>query len=252
MKGLKPSFPASTTALHTGRGIAVVLRITRVPLCLAGLMPAMAGPAWSQAVDVTGVLSVASDYTDRGLLSGERKPALQGEVSALFDSHWSASLALGLQQDARHNHRFAARLAHYWALSNDWQADVELRWTDYRNEWTSWEFRYAELGGSATFRDLLSVGIATRRYAGHDDLRWALDTGLRWPIAGDWSANGSLGWAQLPSGYARWYRYGSAGLGWQHGSWSAGVSRIWADKTARAALDDSAQPHWSAFVSKDF
>jgi hypothetical protein len=75
---------------------------------------------------------------------------------------------------------------------------------------------------------------------------------MRWPIAKDWAVNGSAGWAQLPTYTGGWYRYSSAGIGWQRLGWSAGLSRLGADATARSRLGSAAQSHWSAFVAKDF
>lgn len=198
------------------------------------------------------MLALASDLTDRGLQYGPRRPVLQGELSALVDGRWAASLSGSVQGDSSPSHFAGARLSRYWTLSNDWEADAALSWYDHRHD-PIVRYRYAEAGASVAFRDVLSLGLSTRNYTqwpGH--LRWAVDTGLRWPIAGDWSVNGNVGWAQLPTYDGKRYRYSGAGIGWQRNGWSAGLSRIGADSTARTHLGSSARPHWSAFIAKDF
>jgi hypothetical protein len=223
--------------------------------CLAGavlLVLAQAG-CCQQSAGVSGTLTLASEFADRGLQLGLREPALEGEVSLPLAGPWSASLAVGVQDEPAREHRVAARVTRYWALSNDWQLDAGLGWYDHRSAQDARHYRYAEAGASVAFRDLLSLGLATRQYAGEGGpLRWALDVGARWPIAHAWSLNGSVGWAQLPVLSTHGYRYTSAGIGWQRQSWSTGLNRIATDATARDWLGDAARSRWSAFIAKDF
>lgn len=222
--------------------------------CLAGGVVLLFAQAVSaQSVGVSGVLTVASEFTDRGLRLGPRKPTLEGELSAPLFGPWSASLGAGVQDDPAREHRVVARVTRYWTLSNDWQADAGLGWYDHQSAHDGRRYEYAEVGASLAFRDVLSLGVSTRQYAGRNgQLRWGLDAKARWPIVQDWSINGSVGWAQLPTASTQGYRYGGAGIGWQRRSWSAGLARIATDATARSELGDAAQPRWSAFIAKDF
>lgn len=228
-------------------------RSTRERWLAGSVLLVFAQAAWSQSIGVGGVLTLASEFTDRGLRVGPQKPTLEGEVSAPLFGPWSASLAAGTQDDPAREHRVVARVMRYWTLSNDWQADAGLGWYDHRSAQDARRYRYAEVGASVAFRDVLSLGVATRQYAGQrGPLRWAVDAGARWPIANAWSINGSVGWAQVPPLSTQGYGYGSAGIGWQRGTWSAGLNRISTDATARNQLGDAAQPRWSGFIAKNF
>jgi len=220
----------------------------------ASLLLALSGASHGEPVEVRGQIVVASDLTDRGVQLGPTSPFVQGEVSALLDRQWSASLAAGTQHDRSPNDRVVVRLDRYWALSNDWQADAGLRWYDYRQAHAGQHSRYVEFAASVGYRDLFSLGTSAKEYTPRwpGGLHWALDAALRWPIALGWSLDADLGRTQLPTYEAQWYRYAAVGIGWQRRGWSAGLSRIGADSTARDQFGSDAQFHWTAFVAKDF
>jgi hypothetical protein len=220
---------------------------------IACLLLTASGSAAAQATPVHAQVALASDLTERGLLYGPVRPVLQAEVSASFGA-WSAALAAGAQSNTSQLERVSARLTRYWALSNDWQADAELNWYDYRRLRYTPGYSATELGVSASFRDLLSLGASVRNYsdAGAPGLRGAVDAGLRWPLAGRWSVTANLGWAQLPTYEGTWYSYGSGGVGWESGGWNAGLGRTGASRAAREQLGGDAQSHWTAFVAKEF
>lgn len=215
---------------------------------------AAGGPAaWCETLDLRGSFTLASDLTDRGLLLGPRSPVVQGEASLGTPLQGMLSIAAAVHGTAPRNRRWMAHVSRARAWSDDWQSTLDLGWYDYRGTGSTPNFRYAELGVSSSFRDLLSVATGLRRHGGAPDpWRWVFDLGGRWPLAAEWSLQGTIGWAQLPTAQAAWYRYGGAGIGWQRQDWAAGVGWIGADATARAALGRDARPHVSAFVAKDF
>lgn len=210
--------------------------------------------ASAQSPEAHGRVALASELTERGVVRGTRRPVLQGEVSVLFSSQWSASAELSGQGERLDNQRIVLRGSRYWALSRDWQVDASLAWYGYPSMST---INYAEMGTSVGFRDVLSFSLAAIRYTslpgGSKGLRWAIDTGARWPLNDQWSLTAALGASQVPNSTNQHYVYGSAGIAWQYQKWNAGLVRIASNDVARQNFESLAPPtHWSGFVSKDF
>ncbi|WP_284617610.1 hypothetical protein [Aquabacterium humicola] len=215
----------------------------------------VAGPAAAQPVDLQAELALASALTDRGLAVFAPRPTLQLALGA-SRGRWAVSLAASQRIGGSDQPRVAARLSHYRPLDDDWQLDAGLSWYTYPGEAYARAYDRVEAGGGLAWRDVLSIGLTAIDYRAwpgrRGGLQWALDLGLRWPIAGGWSATASAGEADLPPYPQRRYRYGGLGLAWQSAGWRVELGRLGADGTARRWLGAGAAARWSALVAKNF
>jgi hypothetical protein len=207
-------------------------------------------------VEWQGELAAASELIDRGLAIGPRRPLLQAQVSGYFGASWSASLAASVQDNRLDNTRVLARLGRSWSLSNDWQAEAGLGYYAYPGDARYRSFDRSEFGVSASFRDLLSLGLTAIHYpawpGSRAGLHWAMDIGLRWPLAENWSATASLGRADAPMYSSVRYTYAGLGLAWQQGAWRAELNRLGASASSLRWAGDLAQWRWSATIARNF
>lgn len=235
--------PPRTVPTHpVGRRVAAVAAL------LAG-----AG-AGAQPLQWTGHVAVASELTDRGLLVGPRRPSLQAALTAVHNQRWTWSFSASVPSGHERQGRVSAQVGRYERLSDDWQLDAGLAYYAYPGDTVAARANRWELQAGAAYRDLLSLGVAALHFPAwpgqRAGLQWALDLGLRWPLAAGWSATASLGQADVPA-QPRWrYRYGGLGLAWQTADWRLELNRLGSDDTARRVSGAAADARWSATLTR--
>lgn len=231
--------------------------VTRRPGRAAGalwlLLPL---PLAAQPLAIAGELAAATELTDRGLLVGTDRPVLQAAFTLVLDRRWTLGLTGSLPLGEPGQRRLLASLGRYETLSDDWQLDTQLAYYGYPGDAHAGDFNRWELQVGGSYRDVLNLGITALHYPAwpgrRAGLQWALDLGLRWPLAGGWSATASLGRADLPPLPRLRYTYGGLGLAWQAGDWRLELSRLGSDARARRIMGALADRRWSASASWRF
>lgn len=240
-----------------------VLRTTPAlpAMVLAAATLAAPAAAAGSTVQWQGELALASAITDRGLLVGPDRPALQaqlaGSLPGAAGSGWSAGLAASVQgRDGRHRRRLVW-LSTYRPLDNDWQAGAVLG--DYAypgGDAGARAFDRSEAGVHLAWRDLFTAGVTAIHYPAwpgrRAGLQWAFDIGARWPLGGPWSLTASLGRADMPPLPERRYTYGGLGLAWESGDWRLQLDHLGTDAAARRRLGESARARWSVLAVRNF
>jgi hypothetical protein len=237
--------PEGARSPATGCGWAVAWTIAYL-LCSGS-------PASAQALAWSGEVALSSDMTDRGISPWLNSPIAQGVVALSDTTHWVASLSAAAALDRGHSSQLAARAAGYWNLSQDWQLQTRLVFYTYPQSQHSWPYERTEgtLGGS--YRDLASLEYSWVRLSeGDSRLYPAIDLGLRWPLAEQWSLAAGLGSAELAAWPGLHYRYADAGVVWRDGPWRASLRYLWTGQPVRGLFGEFAQPHISATVAWGF
>jgi hypothetical protein len=215
-----------------------------------------AGGVGAQPLQWAGQLAAATELTDRGLLIGPRRPTLQAGLTAAHDQGWALSLSASTPLGALRQGRVLAQISRYRRLSDDWQVEGGLAYYAYPGDATAGNGNRWELQSGASYRDVLSVGLTALHYPAwpgrRAGLQWAVDLGLRWPMAAGWSVTASLGRADLPPVPQRHYRYGGLGLAWQGDAWRLELNRLGSDATARRVMGPAGQSRWSATATHQF
>ena len=213
-------------------------------------------PGAAQPISGTGELAAATELTDRGLLVGTDRPVLQAAYTLVLDRRWTLGLTSSLPLGEPGQRRLLASLGRYDTLSDDWQLDTQLAYYGYPGDAHAGEFNRWELQVGGSYRDVFNLGLTALHYPAwpgqRGGLQWALDLGLRWPLAGGWSATASLGRADLPPLPRLRYTYAGLGLAWQAGDWRLELNRLGSDARARRIMGPLAERRWSASVSWAF
>lgn len=235
---------------HAGRTIMAAT----LAACLLAPMAARAG-------ELHGQMSLASQLVDRGLAITAATPALQGAVAWTTPSGWSLGVSGGIElRSPGHLVAGVAHAAHAWALSPNWRMQADMVYYHYAGRLRA---NVYEPGVYWLYRDVLTFGVSGVYFAGTEEhkLHPAADLNFHWPLAGGFSLSGGLGIARyaVPSrreAYDRYrtgyYRYGEAGLLWNHGAWQIEVDRVVVDSNARRYLRNLVASPWLATVSRSF
>ncbi len=178
----------------------------------------LAALPWHQAVgEISGRLTLASEYIYRGKALSDRNPVLQAGIdydhpSGFFVGAWASTVDLPSPSGRRD-----AELDYYvgWHFSNESRFSGALSLTRYTypGQTTSFDYDYNELLATASWdgRYSLEFGYAHDVYGSvvdshHVELR------VDWPLRSAWVISGGLGMNDLSDLGSSRYTYGDVGL----------------------------------------
>ena len=218
-------------------------------------------PAHVRAADLSGSVSLASQLADRGLAITSATPALQGGVTWTMPSGWSLGLSGGIALRSPGDvAESVARVAHAWALSEDWRMQADMVYYRYAGRLHA---NVYEPGVYWVYRDILTLGLSGVYVASADEHRLhpAADLNFHWPLAWGFFLSGGGGIARYAVPYEYppneryhmgYYRYGEAGLLWSHGPWQVELDRVAIDSGSRPYLRRYAASPWLVILSRTF
>lgn len=230
------------------RGVVAAIIAT----CLLAPIRALAG-------DLSGGVAITSQLVDRGLAVTPASPVLQGAVSWTTPSGWSLALSGGVELDSPgHVAAAVARLGRTFSLSDNWRIQTGVLYYHYASRLRANAY---EPGVYLAYRDLLTFGVACAYFPEADThkLHPAADLNFHRPLAGDFWITAGVGIARYavsdgnPEYYhTGYYRYGQAGLIWNHGTWQVELDRVLVDSAAPVYLRRQAAASWLATISWSF
>jgi hypothetical protein len=228
---------------------------------IAALSAFLLIPAYARAGELTGEVSLSSQLVDRGLGITPATPALQGAVAWTTPSDWSLGLSGGVElRSPGHLAASVARVAHAWTLSENWRIQADMVYYHYDGRLHA---NVYEPGVYWLYRDILTFGLSGVYIVGADKnkLHPAADLNFHWPLAGGFSISGGVGITRYAAPYGPrpsdgyhtgYYRYGQAGLLWNHGAWQVELDRVAIDPDSRRYLGRIAASSWLATISRSF
>ena len=179
---------------------------------------ALAALPWENALgEVSGRITVASEYIYRGQAQSNGNPALQAGIdyahrSGLFLGAWASTLDLESPSGRRD-----AELTYYlgWHFAGDSRLSgaVSLTRYTYPGQTTAFSYDYTEALASATWdgRYSLEVGYASEVYGFPVDARH-IELRVDWPLRNAWMVSGGLGFNDLEKLGSSRYAYGDIGV----------------------------------------
>lgn len=174
------------------------------------MLPSMA------AAQLTGNVSLTSDYVWRGSSQTREKPAVQAGVKYAHDSGFYASVwgsNVKFKPDNNASSEFDIALGWSGKLAEDWALDAY--YLRYQYPGAQGSPNWNEINVALTWRDnyWLSVGHSTNAMASKTTGTYAL-VGARYPVNDKWRIEGTLARYFLDSAYADSYTHGSLGVVW--------------------------------------
>lgn len=174
--------------------------------------------AWPSvaSAQLTGNLTLTSDYVWRGSSQTRERPAIQGGIkyaheSGLYASVWGSNVKF--KPDNGATSEFDIALGWSGRLAQDWALDVY--YLRYQYPGSDVGLNWNEVNAAVTWRDnyWLAVGHSTNAMASKTSGTYAL-VGARYPINDQWRVEGTLARYFLDSAYADSYTHGSVGVVW--------------------------------------
>ncbi len=196
----------------------------RIALCVVVLSAGSLFPQASVASELTGIVSLTSEYIYRGLLQSDGNPAFQFGLDYAFDSGifvgaWASTMdrrGATSERDVELDYYLGV---HYQSMSQFAATLSVLRYT-YPGQVGTHSYDYDEVMFAASWRDRYSIEFAyTKNLYGLENIgrHWELRTD--WPVANVWALSAGLGRNDLESvGVSRY-------LHWDIGA-SARFSRL--------------------------
>lgn len=179
---------------------------------------ALATLPWQAAVgEVSGRVTLASEYIFRGQAQSDGNPALQAGIdyshrSGLFLGAWASTVDLESPSGRRD-----AELNYYlgWHFSGESRLSGTLALTRYTypGQTTSFSYDYTEALVTATWDDRYSLefGYASDVYGFPVDSRH-IEFRVDWPLRNAWVVSGGLGLNDLDELGSSQYAYGDIGI----------------------------------------
>ena len=166
------------------------------------VLVACASPA--HAADVTGSITLTSDYVWRGTSQTQGDPAVQAGMkvaadNGLYASAWGSNVEFSPELHA--SSEFDFNVGWSRKVSDDWTFDVNV--LHYRYPSTTTDLDWTELNGTATFRDnaWLSLGWSPEALGTDGNGTYAL-VGGRWPINDRFRFEGAIAHYFLEESYS--------------------------------------------------
>jgi uncharacterized protein (TIGR02001 family) len=232
----------------------------------------------AQQTTVSGTVALSSQLVDRGQAITPATPVLQGAASWALPARWSLGVSASIEtRSPNHIVQALAQASRYWALSSDWQMQLNLAYYDYPSDSHTKAFDRTEAGLGWFYRDVLSLDISLIYPVGKVEHRplGALDINFHWPLPKHFYISAGVGVTQAMSIRYGHYEYGSAnsyeydqgayyqysefktygygniGLLWSYGPWHVELERILTSGLPeRPGYPDTAS--WVATISRSF
>jgi uncharacterized protein (TIGR02001 family) len=250
---------------HPGPGIRGRIGQACLALAVTACPP---GPLHAQSAQrTTATVALGSQLVDRGLAITPATPIVQGAISWISPTGWSAGLSgsAEVRSPGRLN-QILLQASRYWRLSDDWQIQAGVLYYRHFGDRGAAAYDRGEAGVHWLYRDTLALGLSAIRTLGSAEgrTRAAADLDFHWPLTEHAFFSAGAGVAHVPAAryshyrpyrsYDRegYYRYGQIGLGWASGPWRLELDRVMTDLEAgRSGEDLEAQP-WMATISRSF
>ena len=169
-------------------------KIAVATLLSAGLL--MAGNV--AASEVTGSVTVVSDYLFRGITQTDEKPALQGGVTWTHDSGfyvgaWGSNVDFGDSTDAE----IDTFIGWNGDLADGVNLDVQINRYNYVNQPSDVDYAYNELIGKLTFNDQYGVSLGyTNDYLALDENSLYLAVDGSWAVGNGFNVSAGAGYTR--------------------------------------------------------
>jgi uncharacterized protein (TIGR02001 family) len=227
------------------------------------LQIAVAPPAFSQAADWGGSVSVATDYVYRGISQTRGQSALQGGLQVTTAGGWSASIwgsTVDFTSGAGDDYEIDLQLARTWTLSPDWAGRLGLTHYAYP-EGASLDYDYDELTGSLSYQGRVTASVSwspnSSRWGDghyvHDREAFAYELTLLQPLGMYWSVYAGAGYYDLDDLFGTGYAYWNAGLAFTWAKVQVDVMHVGSDDTAKELFGyEAGGDRWTAALSWHF
>lgn len=193
---------------------------------------------------INGLVGVTSDYVFRGRSQTSGVPAWQAGIgyehgSGAFGGVWASRVDFNSRLD--HELEIDYVVGFGRNLHRDWRGEMTLRRYTYPRSPDLIGYDYTEIGGTLSFRDLVTLNVAyapgwsgyTTRGAVRSDRLIATEVGLQYPLRRGFSATGGLGRLDIAGPSGGTSMYWNAGVAHQYGRLTVDLSYYDTDRSAR-------------------
>jgi len=194
----------------------------RAQLFVAPLVVLVAAlPATARAAEVSGAITLTSQYIYRGQALSDGNPAVQAGIDIDFDSGWFAG-AWGSSIEVntpggRLDTEFDYYLGYHFAVTPELETSLSLLRYSYPGQSDYFDYDYTELLLSATLHDRYSIefGYSDSVY-GFDAIGRHLELRSEWPLRNAWILSAGIGYNDIEDMGTSNYLY-----------WDLGASARW-------------------------